>query len=79
MVVWREVVADVVHKCAQNIFFVATIALSACCGLQTVLEAVDRKAAVIVTQIFELFDQSIGDAGLSRIELDHDVVPVGLR
>ena len=56
MVVWREVVADVVQECAQNIFFVAAIALGARCSLQTVFEAVDRKAAVIVTQIFELFD-----------------------
>ena len=79
MVVWREVVADVVQECAQNIFFVAAIALGTSCSLQTVFEAVDRKAAVIVTQIFELFDQSIGDAGLSRFELHHDVVPVGLR
>ncbi len=78
MVVWREVVADVVHECTQNVFFVAAIAFGASCGLQTVFEAVDRKAAVVMSQIFELFDQSVGDAGLSGFELHHDVVPVGL-
>ena len=77
VVVRREVVANVVHECAQNVFFVAAVTLGACCGLEAVLKTINRKAAVVVTQIFELFNQAIGDAGLSCFELNHDVVPVG--
>ena len=77
VVVRREVVADVVHESAQNIFFVATVSFGASCSLEAMLEAIDGKAAVIVAQVFELFDQPIGDAGLCNLKLHHDVVPVG--
>ena len=78
VVVGREVVADVVHESAQNIFFVAAVAFGAGRSLQAVLEAIDRKAAEVVAQVFELFDEPVGHVRLCDSKLHHDVVPVGL-
>lgn len=76
MVVGRKVVANVVDQCAQNIFIVAAVALGECRSLQAMFKSVDRKATVVVAQVFELFDDSVGHVRLCDLKLDHDVVPI---
>ena len=76
MVVWRQVVADVVNQRTQDIFVVATVALGKCRSLQAVLKTIYREAAKVMTQTIELFDDVISDARLRDLKLDHDVVPI---
>jgi hypothetical protein len=76
VIIGGQTVADVMHQCANNIFFVAPISLRSGSSLQTVLKPINWIAQKLTSQLFELLNYLAGNTALHNFVLLSEIIPI---
>src|ERR1700691_4546597 len=76
MIVRAQRVADVVQQRTAHVFLVAARLVGAGRGLQAMLQAVDRKAAMVAAKQVEMRDEALWQPLREALQLASDQLPV---